>query len=167
MKEIINEIKTLKILNKTKASFVAQEAKGLIGNESIVIGITTYAKGEELESFIRRSEIKTLKEKIEEILEKIRELHNLGLIHNDLHPGNILLIRDKIKFIDFGRSTPSKNKINDFITLSWGLSEIANKDNIDRIRNMLMHLESTLKKIDRKSYERYSQFKVYGFSIID
>jgi serine/threonine protein kinase len=39
-----------------------------------------------------------------EIIEAIEEIHNRGVIHQDIKPSNILLSDNEIKLIDFGTS---------------------------------------------------------------
>lgn len=41
-----------------------------------------------------------------DLVRALKELHNRGILHNDLHPGNILIRELKyVKLIDFGKST--------------------------------------------------------------
>jgi eukaryotic-like serine/threonine-protein kinase len=36
------------------------------------------------------------------IAEQLRDIHEAGIVHRDLKPANVMLVRDSVKFIDFG-----------------------------------------------------------------
>ena len=75
---------------------------------------------------------------IEEILlNMVREIHSIGVSHNDLHDRNIVVNFDSKKgilnlaFIDFGISTPYKKDNNDERDLLLSLKRIKPKMKID------------------------------------
>jgi hypothetical protein len=47
---------------------------------------------------------------IVKIAESLKKLHSIGIIHGDLHPGNVFTDGKNIKFIDFGLSKKYANK---------------------------------------------------------
>lgn len=82
--------------------------------------LTEYEQQEEWDSF----------------LPTLRKIHKLGVAHNDLHNGNVLLDEKNWAFsvIDFGRASLNEpaDQISDLVTLGW-LSSRDQGDTIDRI----------------------------------
>jgi len=65
-----------------------------------------YVPGEDLRSFMRRSEQLSVRKTIsiaKQICEGLSEAHRLGVVHRDLKPGNIMIDRDgNTRIMDFG-----------------------------------------------------------------
>lgn len=57
-----------------------------------------YIKGENLESYMKKNKLTSKQKK--KLSNKIEKLHKLKIYHNDLHPGNIMVVK-KNKDIDF------------------------------------------------------------------
>ncbi|WP_067141523.1 lipopolysaccharide kinase InaA family protein [Oceanivirga salmonicida] len=79
----------------------------------------------------------------------IRDLHSMGIIHNDINLSNILVDKDnKVYLIDYSLSSKltEKNYINDIRALEYILKKILNNENI---------------VFSEKSEENIAQFIIY------
>jgi N6-L-threonylcarbamoyladenine synthase/protein kinase Bud32 len=107
----INEIDALLISSRTKEEaklIVESRACGvsvpLLYDVDLAAGIITmeYLKGRRVKdilNFVGESERKVICEKIGE---SIARLHNHDIIHGDITTSNMILLHDRIHFIDFG-----------------------------------------------------------------
>lgn len=90
-------------LNKIKSDSYDQNITDCYGisqdSERNQIIVMEYAKGGDLRSLLKRDKSITLAEKLlllEEITQGLKNIHKHGLVHRDLHPGNILNNSDNI-----------------------------------------------------------------------
>lgn len=113
-------LKTGKVYEKVKEMNHPNLAKiyAVCYGPEICLVIEEYISGETLEE--KLEELKVLPEEVvrdylKQILEGMREVHKMGIVHRDLTPANILISTDNvIKLIDFGIArNPKENQKKD------------------------------------------------------
>jgi serine/threonine protein kinase len=97
-----NELKTARMISHKNVCRMFD-----LGEEEGAHFITMeYVRGEDLKSFIRRSQKLTIGKAIalgKQVCDGLAEAHNLGVVHRDLKPGNIMIDRDgNARIMDFG-----------------------------------------------------------------
>lgn len=107
-KQYLNEIR--KISNLKNSNIVTIYDARIINNE-IYMASMEYIEGVSLDKWIEKNSYKLKRIEIcEKILNTILEYQNIGIIHGDLHGGNILIdYSDNVHIIDFGTSLFGKN----------------------------------------------------------
>ena len=127
---IISEINAMKTLNNTKVSKKMHDYWMSSENGIVIIYIMMDFKGISLQKW-KMDNIFTEKHK-ETIEEKIKIMHNKGIIHKDLHDNNILvnIEKDKPEFYitDFGLSKTKQTlfeemKARDYMRFNKGENE--------------------------------------------
>jgi serine/threonine protein kinase len=118
----------LRVLSKLKPVceyFLCLESFGKIKGENNSYFISTeFIKGITLSEYLKREQNnnnfdKIMNEIMNEIIKSIKELHKLGIVHNDINSENIIITEnDKIRIIDFGEANENKKYMyNDFLQL--------------------------------------------------
>lgn len=114
----------LHVLSKLKPVceyFLCLESFGKIKGENNSYFISTeFIKGITLSEYLKREQNNNNFDKImNEIIKSIKELHKLGIVHNDINSENIIITENnKIRIIDFGEANENKKYMyNDFLQL--------------------------------------------------
>ena len=98
-----------------------------------VILVMEYVDGDSLESFSRNRDIRDVTGLFCQTALGLRAMHQIGVVHADLKPGNILVSMDgQVKIIDFGQSCPigtAKRKIQG--TLDYIPPEQVHREELD------------------------------------
>ena len=112
--EDINNIQKVKreaeILSKFNSDNIVKFYSTYMNKENFYI-FMEYCDGKDLATLIRENkkaviafEEEDLLSIIKQICSSIKEIHDKKIIHRDLNPNNIMIIKNKIKIIDFGIS---------------------------------------------------------------
>ena len=107
--QIINEIKSMEMLNKVNPPISPKIYDYWISNNnnSLQVYIVMEFKGKSLWEWLKNKNRSLTKKEEKIIEEKIKKMHNVGIIHRDLHLNNILVEGDEnpqFFIADFGLS---------------------------------------------------------------
>lgn len=115
------ELEMLSKLKPVCEYFLCLESFGKIKGKNSYFISTEFIKGVTLSEYLKNNFDKTLnvKEIMNEIIKSIKELHKLGIVHNDINSENIIITENnKIRIIDFGEANENKKYMyNDFLQL--------------------------------------------------
>src|SRR3989344_2220908 len=103
--------RTKRELNLLKKSSEIINVPKVMGNSETEI-FMEYIKGEKLSNLVDEMNVNDVTKYFFTIGEFLGKLHNKDIIHNDLTTANLILLKNKIYFIDFGLGFIS-NKIED------------------------------------------------------
>jgi serine/threonine protein kinase len=116
---------------------------GGMGKVYEVFDTMEYVPGEDLKSFIRRSEQLTIGKTIsiaKQICEGLSEAHRLGVVHRDLKPQNIMIDKEgNARIMDFGIARSIKGKGITGAGVMIGTPEYMSPEQVER------------KEVDRRS----------------
>jgi len=113
--KLINVPLPLTPSNKSRDAKRAQigKAQGRVGGNNFPYQIIMpFIKGKKLSEYLDKFSLKEQKQIMKSLGESIAKLHKNEIIHGDLTTSNMILVKDKIYFIDFGLGYISR-KIED------------------------------------------------------
>lgn len=121
--------------------------------------VMQYMNQGSLDSYMEKNKLKTLKPQlINSIITKLQKMHDNGYIHNDLHPGNILVNK-------------KKNGILEFYISDFGLSENSKKqtqnDQESELLNIKKYLETGIwyNSEDKDTIEYLAKYILANYNI--
>ena len=104
--------------------------------------------------FESKDEIRNKRRIIGKVIRLLHQLHDIGILHNDLHPENIMKSNDRYYFIDFGKSVTENINVSDdwfmleysFVySFSYGRSiDYPVQIDLNYIRNDIKHLKDKI-----------------------
>ena len=119
IEQIINEIRSMEKMNKTNPPIAPKIYDYWMSNnnDSLQVYIVMEFKGQSLWGWLQKKN-RGLTDKEEKVIEeKIKKMHNAGVVHTDLHLNNILVeeVKGKTEFFiaDFGLSKTKKDMLKE------------------------------------------------------
>ena len=123
---IVNEIENLK---KLSDSNITPKFIDVYFHGRAIYIVMDYIEGTTLYELVEKNEVTS--DLANKIIDKLDRMHNLGLIHGDLHDNNIMIDKNGEPFIiDLGLSYSIETKIDTDNTIVKGLQELLGEKEI-------------------------------------
>jgi serine/threonine protein kinase len=114
------ELEMLSKLKPVCEYFLCLESFGKIKGKNSYFISTEFIKGITLSEYLKKPHNKEhITDIMKNVIKSIKELHKLGIVHNDINSENIIITENnKIRIIDFGEANENKKYMyNDFLQL--------------------------------------------------
>ena len=142
----------------TEKIIVMEEISGVLMSEAIAVNSS---KPERFAAWCEENSVEPKKVATHLFLSNMRQLLEDNLFHGDMHPGNILLLRNnRYALIDFGTIGSMEPG---FLQTYFGVLRAVNKREYDKAANLSLHLCTELPSfdIDKMRPELINAFKLW------